>query len=63
MQLEQLAPLDREAHAAVSAIVDEERTHHDRASLEPMQGRFWPRVLMPVVSGATEFVIWLGLEL
>lgn len=63
LQLRQLESLDPAAHAAVAAIVDEEREHHDRASLEPLQGRFWPRILMPVVRGATELVIWLGLKL
>jgi ubiquinone biosynthesis monooxygenase Coq7 len=63
MQLQQLAPLDPEAHAAVAAIVEEEQQHHDSANLESLQGRFWPRVLMPIVSGATEFVIWAGLKL
>ena len=63
LQLLQLRDLDPDAHAAVAAIIDEEREHHDKASLEPLQGRFWPRILMPVVRGATEFVIWLGLKL
>jgi ubiquinone biosynthesis monooxygenase Coq7 len=63
LQLLQLKDLDSNAYSAVAAIIDEEREHHDTASLEPLQGRFWPRVLMPVVRGATELVIWLGLKL
>jgi ubiquinone biosynthesis monooxygenase Coq7 len=63
IQLSALDGVDPDAHAAVAAIIDEEREHHDSANLEQLQGRFWPRVLMPVVSGATELVIWLGLRL
>ena len=62
-QLRTLDGLDPAAHAAVAAIIDEEREHHDSANLEQFQGRFWPRLLMPVVSGATELVIWLGRKL
>jgi len=62
-QLHQLAGLDQAAHASVTAIVDEEREHHDSANLELLQGKIWPRILMPIVSGATEFVIWMGLKL
>ena len=62
-QLQQLATLDGEARAAVAAIVLEETEHHDTANLELQQGRLWPRVIMPVVSAATEAVIWLGLKL
>ena len=62
-QLHQLASLDAEAHAAVAAIVLEEKEHHDTANLDLQQGRFWPRLIMPVVGGATEAVIWLGLKL
>lgn len=62
-QLEVLAGMDAKAHAAVVAIVHEEREHHDRAALEARQGGFWPRVLMPIVSASTEMVIWLGMRL
>lgn len=62
-QLEQLRHIDADAHAAVSAIVQDERQHHDQANLESLQGKLWLRVLMPIVSGATELVIWLGLKL
>ena len=33
------------------------------AAQEPRQGIFWPRVLKPTVSAATEFVIWTGMKL
>ena len=28
-----------------------------------LKGIFWPRVLRPTVSAATEFVIWSGMKL
>ena len=59
----QLASGDAEAHEVVSAIVAEEKTHHDRAAAESRAGAFWPRLLMPVVSASTEAVIWLGMRL
>jgi ubiquinone biosynthesis monooxygenase Coq7 len=62
-QLDYLRGADAGAFAAVSAIVHDERTHHDRAALEVHQGRFWPRVLLPVVAASTEAVIWLGMRL
>lgn len=62
-QLRELDGVDPAAHAAVSAIIEDERTHHDRAAQEPRQGVFWPRILEPTVSAATEFVIWTGMKL
>ena len=62
-QLIQLAALDSHAHATVAAIVLEETEHHDTANLDLQQGSFWPRLIMPVVSAATEAVIWMGLKL
>jgi ubiquinone biosynthesis monooxygenase Coq7 len=62
-QLAFLRDRDAAAHAAVLAIVHEEREHHDRAEMEAREGRFWPRLLTPVVSVATEGVIWLGMNL
>ena len=63
IQLRDLDGVDPEAHAAIAAILDDERSHHDRAAQEPRQGIFWPRVLKPTVSAATEFVIWTGMKL
>jgi len=62
-QLVALEGSDAKAHAAVVAIVREEREHHDRAALEARQGSLWPRMLMPIVSASTELVIWLGMRL
>ena len=63
VQLRELEGVDAAAHAAISSILDDERSHHDRAAQEPRQGIFWPRVLKPAVSAATEFVIWTGMKL
>jgi ubiquinone biosynthesis monooxygenase Coq7 len=62
-QLSALRGIDTAAVSAIEAILEDERAHHDKAALEPSQGIFWPRVLRPVVSAATEFVIWLGMRL
>ena len=63
VQLRELDGVDAAAHAAIASILDDERSHHDRAAQEPRQGIFWPRVLKPAVSAATEFVIWTGMKL
>jgi ubiquinone biosynthesis monooxygenase Coq7 len=63
IQLRELDGIDPAAHAAIASILDDERAHHDRAALEPRQGIFWPRILKPAVSAATEFVIWTGMKL
>jgi 3-demethoxyubiquinol 3-hydroxylase len=62
-QLRELDGVDPAAHAAVAAIIEDERSHHDRAAQEPRQGIFWPRLIRPAVSAATEFVIWTGMKL
>jgi ubiquinone biosynthesis monooxygenase Coq7 len=62
-QLRELDGVDSAAHAAVAAIIEDERTHHDRAAQERRQGIFWPRLIRPAVSAATEFVIWTGMKL
>ena len=62
-QLRALRDTDATAYAAVEAIVREEREHHDHAALEPRQGAFWPRILRPIVSAATEFVIFIGMRM
>jgi len=63
VQLRELDGVDPAAHAAVAAIIEDERTHHDHAAQEPRQGIFWPRVIRPTVSAATELVIWTGMKL
>jgi len=54
---------DPNAYGAVLRIVQEEQEHHDRAKLAMIQGGFWPRLILPVVSAATNLVIWSGMRL
>lgn len=62
-QLGSLRGLDPAAVSAISAIVAEERQHHDHSADHVQAGTFWPRVLTPIVSASTEAVIWLGMRL
>ena len=62
-QLDYLSDADSEAFMAVSSIIEDERTHHDRAAFAAEKGRFWPRLLLPCVSAATSSVIWMGMRL
>lgn len=62
-QLRELAGRDEAAVAAIAQIVDEERQHHDRSAAHLEPGRFWSRLLSPVVAASTESVIWLGMRL
>jgi len=62
-QLATLGERDPEASAAISAIVSEERQHHDQSEAH-LQGRgVWRAVIEPVVAASTEAVIWLGMRL
>lgn len=62
-QLAALGTGDPAATSAISAIVAEEQQHHDRSEALAKAGWFWPRVVSPVVSASTEFVIWTGMRL
>ena len=62
-QLDALESTDPAAVAAIASIVSDEQTHHDRAAVVARAGRTWTRILTPVVSAATEGVIWLGMHL
>jgi ubiquinone biosynthesis monooxygenase Coq7 len=62
-QLRALAGKDEAAVAAIAQIVDEERQHHDQSAAHLEPGRFWSRLLSPVVAASTESVIWLGMRL
>ena len=62
-QIAMLQTSDPSAVVAISAIVTEEREHHDRSSVHARADKFWSRVLLPVVSASTEAVIWLGMKL
>jgi ubiquinone biosynthesis monooxygenase Coq7 len=62
-QLVALQGIDLAAASAISSIVAEEQEHHDRSVNHPKAGKFWPRVLTPIISASTEAVIWLGMRL
>jgi ubiquinone biosynthesis monooxygenase Coq7 len=62
-QIELLRGVDLEAVSAIESIVEDEQAHHDQAALESRQGIFWPRLLLPIVSAATEAVIWIGMKI
>jgi 3-demethoxyubiquinol 3-hydroxylase len=62
-QLIDLRGIDEAAVLAISAIVMEERLHHDQAASHVGENSLWSRILNPVVSSATEAVIWLGIRL
>jgi ubiquinone biosynthesis monooxygenase Coq7 len=62
-QLVALRGTDPAAAAAISAIISDEQHHHDQSATHLQAGRFWPRVLTPMVSASTEAVIWLGMRL
>jgi len=61
-QLDVLRGNDLAAVSAISAIVAEEQQHHDHSASQVQAGKFWSRVLTPIVSASTEAVIWLGMR-
>jgi ubiquinone biosynthesis monooxygenase Coq7 len=62
-QLVALGTSDPLATVAITAIVAEEQEHHDRSEALAKAGKFWPKVVAPVVTASTEFVIWTGMRL
>jgi ubiquinone biosynthesis monooxygenase Coq7 len=62
-QLDQLQGVDTAAVRAIAAIVEEEQQHHDGSARHLPDGSAWTRTVTPVVSAATESVIWLGMRL
>jgi len=61
-QLIDLRGIDEAAVMAISAIVVEERLHHDQAAAHVAESSLWSWLLNPVVSSATEAVIWVGMR-
>lgn len=62
-QLTALQSSDPAAVAAISAVVAEERQHHDQSAARVQPGGIWSKVLTPIVAASTETVIWLGMRL
>jgi 3-demethoxyubiquinol 3-hydroxylase len=61
-QLVYLQSVDPKAFSTVSAIVEEEKVHHDLALGNVRPGDFWPTIIDPIVVTATECVIWVGMH-
>lgn len=62
-QLVTLGDRNPEATTAISAIVSEERQHHDQSEVHLEGHGAWRAVIEPVVAASTEAVIWLGMRL
>jgi 3-demethoxyubiquinol 3-hydroxylase len=62
-QLAALGDRDAAASTAIRSIVDDERDHHDRAAQALPKPSPLDRLVMAVVRGSTESVIWLGMRL
>lgn len=62
-QITALEGVDAAAVATLRTIIEEEQAHHDRSAARLTKGRFWPRIIDPVVTLSTEAVIWLGMRL
>lgn len=62
-QIEMLGGSDPSAVAAINAIIEDERLHHDQSASHVHADGGWFKVLSPIVSAATEAVIWLGMRL
>jgi ubiquinone biosynthesis monooxygenase Coq7 len=61
-QLRLLDGKDQAAAEAITAIIAEERQHHDQSASHIAPDRFWSKILSPVVSASTEAVIWVGMR-
>lgn len=62
-QIAALHETDPKATAAILSVLADEQQHHDQSAAHLTTQRRWLRVLQPIVSGATEAVIWLGMRL
>ena len=62
-QMAVLSSMDPAAVSAIRAIYDDELAHRYKGALDSSAGIFCFRVLRPLVSWATEAVIWLGMRL
>lgn len=62
-QLTVLGTSDPSAVAAVEAIIQDEKLHHDQSASHVHADGLWYKLLSPIVSASTEAVIWLGMRL
>ncbi len=61
-QLKFLKDDEPEAFAAVSAIYEDEKSHHDVAKSQMQTGKLMSRILVRIIRTATEAVIWFGMR-
>jgi len=47
----------------IASIINEEQAHHDVALSHVKRSSVWRAVLQPMVTGATELVIWIGMKI
>ncbi len=62
-QVAALSSVDLAAVSAIKSIYDDELAHRDGAAFGSRADMFWVRLLQPLMSWATEAVIWLGMRL
>lgn len=62
-QVRALEGVDDRAAATLRHILVDEQDHHDRSAERVDRTTLWARVIDPLVTQATEAVIWLGMRL
>jgi len=62
-QVQALDGVDEQAAETLRGIISEEQEHHDISAARLPSGAVWPKLIDPLVAGATEAVIWLGMRL
>lgn len=63
VQVSLLKNEDPEAVIAIEKIIEDETLHRDSSASKLTPSAIWLKLLTPVVTGATESVIWLGMKL
>jgi ubiquinone biosynthesis monooxygenase Coq7 len=58
-----LSNRDPAAVAAIEAIIQDEKLHHDQSASHVHADGLWYKLLSPVVAASTEAVIWSGMRL
>ncbi|MET0534303.1 MAG: demethoxyubiquinone hydroxylase family protein [Steroidobacter sp.] len=58
-----LGSSDPSAVAAIHAIIEDEKLHHDQSASHVHAEGLWYKMLSPIVSASTEAVIWMGMRL
>jgi len=62
-QISVLSGSDPAAVAAIEAIIQDEKLHHDQSASHVHADGLWYKILSPIVAASTEAVIWLGMRL